>query len=88
MTKSDKQQCLGFYNQALENANQKSLFCQDKAYRTSRRVVLAYESQQIPSGKWRVLINARKGLGETIYWKAIKNFEHSIEFIKEMESKY
>ena len=87
MTKTDKQKCQGYYTQAFEKANQKLQYSQPEVYKTSRSVSLLFESYRRSSEECVVIINARKGLSETIYWKVVNDFDDSINFIKEMESK-
>ena len=87
MTKTDKQKCLGYYTQAFEKANQKLLHSQQEVYKTSRGVSLLFETYHRNPESWVIIINARKGLSETIYWKVVDDFNDSISFIKEMESK-
>jgi hypothetical protein len=86
MTKTDKQKCQGYYAQALDHSKREMNYSQDGVHRTSRGVTLLYESYHRKDG-WVVILNARKGLSETIYWKVVNDFEDSLGFIKEMESK-
>ena len=87
MTKKDKQQCEVYYAEALDHKKRETLYSQGGAYRTSRGITLVYESYQ-QRGGWVVILNARKGLSETIHWKVVDDFEDSLEFIKAMERIY